>query len=302
MAEPLYRIGTVARLAGISTHALRVWERRYGVPAPVRSEGGARLYSEAEVERLRLLKRGVDRGHPISRLVPLDRAALERVAGAATPPLHTGSESAAEIVDDFLLAVKEFDGARAERLLDRAGVLFSARSLVLDVMAPLLTRIGDAWSTGALCSASEHMASALVRDRASVLLRQLPSQSGAELVVVTTPAGELHELGAMLAAATAKMNGYAVLYLGPNLPASEIGVAVRSSAASLLALSVIALDQPEAGVEVDAVLEAIPARVLVVVGGPSARDLAAGRKRVIPLATLGEFERFLIERKEQRGA
>lgn len=302
MAEPLYRIGTVARLAGISTHALRVWERRYGVPAPVRSEGGARLYSEAEVERLRLLKRAVDRGHPIGRLVPLDRAALERVAGAATPLLDPKSESAGEIVEEFLRAVRDFDGARADQLLDRAAVLFSARSLVLDVMGPLLVRIGDAWSSGGLCSASEHLGSALVRDRASSLLRELPSEPGCELVVVSTPAGELHELGAMLAAVTAKMHGYAVLYLGPNLPASELALAARSSGAKLVALSVIALGEREAASELDALLCELSTRACLVLGGPSAEHLASGRKRVVPVATLGEFERFLVERKKRRRA
>src|SRR6187401_880800 len=106
MAEALYRIGTVARLAGLSTHALRVWERRYGVPSPARSDGGARLYSESELERLRLLKRAVDRGHPIGRLVPLGLEELERLAGGAV--LRKPTESGTALVEEFVAAVRGF--------------------------------------------------------------------------------------------------------------------------------------------------------------------------------------------------
>ncbi len=303
MAEPLYRIGTVARLAGISTHALRVWERRYGVPAPSRSEGGARLYSEAEVARLRLLKRAVDRGHPIGQPVPPDQEALLRLAGerpgpgSARDPRDEGGESASEIVAEFLEAVRGFDAAHAQELLDRASLLFSARTLVLDVLAPLLTGIGDEWAEGGLCSASEHVASALVRDHASQLLRKLPPDPGAELIVVSTPAGELHELGAMLAAATAKLRGFGVLYLGPDLPAAQIALAARSSGAGLVALSVLALEVERAVEEIDQLLAELPKQVELVLGGPLAGAIAQRTARKsTALASLADSEALLAER------
>jgi DNA-binding transcriptional MerR regulator/methylmalonyl-CoA mutase cobalamin-binding subunit len=303
MAEPLYRIGTVARLAGISTHALRVWERRYGVPTPVRSEGGARLYSEAEVSRLRLLKRAVDRGHPIGRLVTLDRGALERLAGVGAEPAEPrrqtseGGESASELLQEVLEAARRFDSSDAEELLDRASLLFSARTLVFDVLAPLLQRVGDDWQEGELCSASEHLVSALVRDHASQLLRKLPPDPGADLVVVSTPAGELHELGAMLAATTAKMHGFGVLYLGPNLPASQIALAARTSGAALIALSVLALDVGRAVAEIDALLTELPNEIELVLGGPPAGIISRRASRpVAALGNLAEFEALLTAR------
>src|SRR6478735_6842284 len=175
MAEARYRIGAAARLAGVSTHALRVWERRYGVPTPGRSEGGARLYSDAEVDRLRLCKRAVDRGHAIGQIATLGRAELERLAGGPSSfsVAGGGSETAAELLDEFVQAVASFDSTQAERLLERARVLLSARELVLEVLAPLLARVGQAWQSGALCTASEHVASTLVREHAGRLLRQL---------------------------------------------------------------------------------------------------------------------------------
>ena len=301
MAEPRFRIGTAARLAGLSTHAVRVWERRYGVPTPVRSQGGARLYSEAEVEQLRLLKRAVDRGHSISQLVQLERAELQRLAGGpdAVLSIDAFDEAPERVVEEFLAAVERFDAEYAEQLLERAAVVLSARTLVRDVLTPLLVRIGKAWADGSLCTASEHVASALVRDRAGLILRQLSREPGGELVVVATPEGELHELGAMLAATTAKLQGFGVLYLGPNLPSAQIALAARSASAELVALSIIALEPAPAAAQVSELAGELPSEIGVVVGGPNASEIATrAGPPVMALETLDGFEAFLRRRRQ----
>ena len=296
MAEALYRIGTVARLAGLSTHALRVWERRYGVPSPARSDGGARLYSESELERLRLLKRAVDRGHPIGRLVPLGLEELERLAGGAV--LRKPTESGTALVEEFVAAVRGFDAVRAEQLLERAELALSARDFVHEMLSPLLSRVGDAWAEGSLCTASEHIASALIRDHASHLLRRLPREPGARLVAVATPAGEPHELGAMLAAVTARLQGYDVLYLGPDLPAAEIARAAQAAHAAIVALSILVLEPRAAEAQIRALRGELAAGVDVVVGGAAAYDISERVAGVTALESLEAFERFLADRRD----
>lgn len=302
MVEPRYRIGAVARLSGLTTHAIRVWERRYGVLKPDRSQGGARLYSDPEVAHLRALKRAVDRGHSIGQIAHLDGNELERLGGGAqvTRLPAFGNEATQALVEEFVEAVRTFDAPRAEQLLERASVVFSARALVLDVLSPLLARIGSEWASGTLCTASEHVASALIRDRASILLRQLSREGGSETVVVTTPAGELHELGAFLAAATAAMQNYRVLYLGPNLPASEIAVAAQSSAASVVALSVVGLAPSKAVVELEALAALVPPSIDLILGGPFAGSIAeqVGPRILVP-GNLGDFELWLMQRRER---
>ncbi|HEY0467252.1 MAG TPA: MerR family transcriptional regulator [Polyangiaceae bacterium] len=300
MAETRYRIGTAARLAGVSTHALRVWERRYGVPTPGRSEGGARLYSEAEVDRLRLFKRAVDRGHAIGQIATLGPAELERLAGGPSAVVSGRAETTSELLGEFVQAVSSFDSAQAERLLERARVLLSARELVLQILAPLLARIGQAWQKGELCTASEHVASTLVREHATRLLRQIPADAGAERLLVSTPAAELHELGALLAAAVAKIHGYDVLYLGPNLPASEIALAARAARADLVALSIVALEPRAAGVEVRALAKALPPGVNLLLGGAQAHAVSlVARCELSALGSLEELERYLVERRSR---
>jgi methanogenic corrinoid protein MtbC1 len=162
----------------------------------------------------------------------------------------------------------------------------------------LLPRIGEAWANGPLCTASEHIASALIRDRAGHLLRRLGRDPGAPVVVVTTPAGEHHELGALLAGIAARMQGYNVLYLGPDLPAAEIARAAQGARAELVALSVLVLDPKDAELEIRALVRELPDGVEVVVGGAGAYGLAELIPGITTPASLQQFERFLAARRE----
>lgn len=298
MTETRYRIGSVARLSGLSTHAIRVWERRYQVLAPERSEGGARLYTEQHLERLKLLKRAVDAGHAIGQIAVLDDHELRRLLGLSSETISTTSPAASDnLLGAIIAAVQRFDSTRAASLLDRAQASYSARALVRDVFTPLLNRIGNAWADGTLCAANEHVATAMIRDRAGALLRQFSSVTSKETLLVTTPAGELHELGALMAAVCAAMNGCGVVYLGPNLPASEIALAARGSGASVVVLSVVALAPDSAAREIRCLAEELPIHVTVVLGGAGANAVATQPGiTVTALESLEHFEQWLTTR------
>jgi DNA-binding transcriptional MerR regulator len=276
MAEAHYRIGTVARLSGLSTHVIRVWERRYAVLAPDRTPGGARLYDDDDVARLRVLKRAVDAGHPIGTLADLPNEEIERLSASASASAALSyAEEAEGFVADVVQALGEFDETRAEQVLASAGRELSPRSLVIDVLGPLLARIGHEWASGTLCTASEHLGSVLIRNRLGALIREHQPVSSAEPVVAATPAGELHELGALLAVAVATLRGHRVLYLGPDLPASEIAKAVRGTHARLLLLSIVALPKQSALREVEALQRELPTGVDILLGGASSADVAS---------------------------
>jgi MerR family transcriptional regulator, light-induced transcriptional regulator len=296
MVEPLYRIGTVAQLSGVSTHLIRIWERRYNALEPSRSGGRARLYSPADLERLRLLKLAVGRGHAIGQIAGLRREELQRLSGAEE---RVENERIRSFIDEFVAAVEAFDSDRAQALLVRGSVLFSARSLVFDVLGPLLERIGSGWEDGQLCVASEHLGSTLVRDSLTDLLRRLPKSPSAQLALVTTPGGELHELGALLSAVTIAVEGYRVLYLGPNSPAAEIARAARGASAAIVALSIVSLEAELAVQAVRELTDALPEHVDVVVGGSMAEVVReeVGSRVLVP-GTLASFEHWLRARQQ----
>jgi MerR family transcriptional regulator, light-induced transcriptional regulator len=299
LSPPAYRIGTVARLTGLSTHAIRVWERRYGAVAPSRSAGGARLYAERDVQRFKLIKQLLDSGYSTRAIASLDLAQLSELAApdetnAAEVVAAQEPRPVRAIIDALLEAIGEMDVELAERVLVRAGNDFSPRDLVTSVLAPALEEIGARWASGELCTASEHAASALLRTRLGALLAAQPVGKSPP-VVCTTPSGEQHELGALLVAVLIAMTGRRAVFLGANLPAEQIVEAARLSRAGSVALSVVVLPPDAARRELKRLVKLLPASVELVVGGRGTTHLGQIPRRVRILRSLAELEAWLDE-------
>ena len=254
MEDDQFEIQYVARRTGLSPHRIRAWERRYGVVAPVRARNNRRLYSESDIDRLTLLRHAVDAGHRIAAAAAMSDEALIRLAGAPNRMRDSRREEKSAAFQQSLTeafaqawsAVNEMDAAGLRQCLDRAAVTYTRPRLVHDLIRPLFVHIGDEWRGGRLKIANEHLASAVVR---SFLLEQLsavPPPIGAPGIVVTTPSGHWHEIGALVAGWVATDAGWHVHYLGPNLPPEEIASAALQLNASAVALSLTYSADPEA--------------------------------------------------------
>jgi len=294
--EPRYRIGTLARLTGVTTHAIRIWERRYHALNPTRTPGGARLYTDADVQRLRLVKQLLERGYTISAIANLSMDELGRLTPLEASPAPTpGPEIDARarvVIDELLAAIAELDLDRAGRTLVQATNGFSPHDLVVHVLAPTLNEIGNRWANGEICTASEHAASAMLRTQLGALLAAQPV-NGKAPVVCTTPAGEQHELGALLAAVLIAMHGRRAVYLGADLPAEQIAQAARLSKAGCVALSLVGLGADAARSELSALLDVLPPGVQVLVKGRRVAELPGLPERVQMLTSLDELENWL---------
>jgi DNA-binding transcriptional MerR regulator/methylmalonyl-CoA mutase cobalamin-binding subunit len=245
---PRHPIGVVARRTGLKPDLIRAWERRYGAVAPGRTETRRRFYSDADIERLLLLRRVVSTGRGISQVAGLSNPELEALIeaepapAAYAPPSPSAPEEIDEVAEAFLnrcvAAAQRLDAREMELELDRASVLFSRTHLIERVLVPLMRRIGDLWHQGALRPIHEHMASSVVRSFLGGMSGACHPELSAPHLVVTTPARQRHELGALLAAATAACEGWQVTYLGPDLPPEEIAAAARQKGARAVALSI----------------------------------------------------------------
>ena len=249
-SAPRHPIGVVARRTGLKPDLIRAWERRYGAVEPGRSETRRRFYSDADIERLLLLRRVVNTGRGISQVAGLSNAELEALIQAEpTParlyahPVHPPSngdpdEVAEGFLNRCLAAAQRLDVREMELELDRASVLFSRTHLIERLLVPLMRRIGDLWHQGTLRPIHEHMASSVVRSFLGGMQGAYHPEISAPHLVVTTPPRQRHELGALLAAATAAGEGWQVTYLGPDLPPEEIAAAALQKGARALALSI----------------------------------------------------------------
>ena len=304
---PRHPVRLVANLTGLSPHVLRAWERRYGVVAPHRSQGGQRLYSDHDVERLRRLRQLTGRGHSISRVAGLSLADLERLEEQVPPapvvlPAGKGqSSAAADVVGEALGAVGRLDAQELQAVLQRGAITLGGPVFLDEVVAPAVEAVGDGWSSGALSVAQEHMSTAVFRRVLGWQLGAYRVDGDMPRLVVATPPGEAHELGALMVAVSAVGEGWGITYLGPDLPVAELLAAAGTSRPepSRSAPSTLPNDE-ELLAAVKATREGLPERTPLMIGGAAANRLrkqceASG---AIVLDSLPELRAMLRELRE----
>ncbi len=270
--EPHYSLGAVVRLTGLSAHTLRAWERRYEAVKPARTAGGTRRYSAADVARLRLLRDAVEAGHRISELAPHDDDALVRLLGEG----EREPSRPTPFVEQVCAAVDRLDPNEAERLLALQLSALGPVTFAREVASPVLREIGDRWASGRSSVASEHLLSSLTRNVLGIALRGHQPAASAPRVLFTTPSGERHELGTLIAAVAAVGAGANVTYLGPDLPAAEAAAAAASLGAAAIALGVVTLEPAAARRYLAELAERLPPGTEIWTGGPSPEPLAEG--------------------------
>lgn len=276
LMEHGHPIRVVAKRTGMSPHLIRMWERRYSAITPHRTETGRRLYTDDDIERLILLRRATLAGESIGQIARLNLDQLRSLV-----PINDKRASSGEIYRDgtsidhhmnfCLQAMKDLDAAGLETRLLRASTSLGQRTFIDKLLYPLLELTGEMWADGRLKVAHEHLASAVVRSLlGSIYLSNTAGQSD-PLLISTTPQGQLHEFGALMAAVTAAASGWRTLYIGPNLPAEEIAETANSRAAGGIALSIVyPPDDPNIPNELRKIEQMTNGYVPLLVGGRSA--------------------------------
>jgi DNA-binding transcriptional MerR regulator/methylmalonyl-CoA mutase cobalamin-binding subunit len=280
MKTLLYPIRAVSRLTGISIDTLRAWERRYQVVTPQRDERG-RLYTEADVERLRLLNAAVERGHAIGRLAGMrDEELQELMAGSVAVASDALAMKSARLEEPgaaprrVMAAIERLDYAEAERELAMLAAVLTPRELVYRVAQPLMKEVGEAWHNGRLSVAQEHMTSALLRNLVGALIPQHRRAAPVGKLLFATPGGEHHEFGILLSAMLAVGGGLGIVYLGASLPAEEIVRAAQKTAPQAVVLGFIGANGARAALaDLQQVASKLPAHIELWVGGTQGEAL-----------------------------
>jgi len=233
-------IAAVERDTGLSKDTLRVWERRYGFPAPVRDASGQRVYTSADVEKLRLAKRLLDYGYRPGKILSYRPEQLMQLVHAATPALlrrqegvHNGSE-----IETFLELIRTHRVEELRRQLSQSLLRLGLAQFVSGVVAALNARVGDAWARGKLEVFEEHLYSESIQ----LILRNAISgipRPGVDppLVLLTTFPRESHGLGLLMAEAFFALEGCRCLSLGVQTPVPDIVRAAQIQKVDIVALS-----------------------------------------------------------------
>lgn len=275
--SPVYPVRIVLRRTGLTAELLRAWERRYEVVAPGRTQGGQRLYSESDVDRLLLLKRATLYGHSIGRVAQLSN---DEIAGLLETVPHQPEPTGTEPQSDYsasirrrcLEAVGWMDGGALDGLLRQAAVRLGPVQFAEQVVVPFVREIGEMWHDGKIRIVQEHLATATIRQVMSNLLAFTVAPASAPIFVAATTSGQHHEIGALLAAAIAAGEGWRAVYLGADLPGEEIAAAAERLRARAVGVSIV-FPADSVAIEPDlrALSQALGTRIPVFVGGEGAR-------------------------------
>ncbi|WP_426756980.1 MerR family transcriptional regulator [Myxococcus sp. Y35] len=252
------RIRTIARMTGIREATLRAWERRYGFPQPLRSEGNNyRVYSREEVEAIRRVARLIqEEGLSVSEAIAQVRA---------SPPREL--PEAERLAERFWSTAVTLDGDAVTRVLDDAQSVMDVEAYCDRFLLPLLREMGVR-----LDVAREHLASALIRQRLRQVHDSQPAAASGPRALLACPAGDHHEGGLLLLGIHLKRKGWRVTLLGADTPAQALQGACAQVRPDVVALSFVRSRPPEEFVAVlEEALRAC-APFPVVVGGLGARE------------------------------
>lgn len=227
--RPRHPIQVAARRAGLNPALLRAWERRYRAVQPWRSETQQRLYTDADVERLRKLRLVTEVGRRIGDVAELDDARLDALLDEDTQAQRAVGSSALlgrptlpELLERCVQRVQERDERGLRRELERAVLLYDPLVFLDDVLSGLMERVGQRWADQVIDPSHEHVASLTIRSLLEELLTKLEVDAPRGRFAVVVPAGERHELGGFGLAVGLAACGCDALRLGGDLPASSI--------------------------------------------------------------------------------
>jgi DNA-binding transcriptional MerR regulator len=230
ISEEVLRIGELSKRSGVSPELLRAWERRYGLLHPTRSAGGLRLYSTADLERVRLMR--------------LHLASGVAAAEAASLALRENTASPSSARDELAEALDSYDEPRAQALFDRQLAVMTVDALLSDVVMPYLRDLGDRWQRGEVTVAQEHFAAAVLRGRLLGLARGWGLGVGPLAVLACLP-GEQHDLGLIAFGLALRARGWRIVHLGPDAPLETVEDACRRLEPGLVVLHAVTRERVE---------------------------------------------------------
>ena len=257
----MYSVQHAARLTGISPDTLRMWERRYRVVEPQRSDAGYRLYDDEALRRLSAMRSLVAAGWS-------PRLAAERVrSDGPTEVDRPGGRTGTGALPSLVPLAAELDPQRLERVLTETFAASEFEDLVDDWLLPALAELGTGWRGGSVSISGEHFVSAALQRHVAGVLAAATPRAGAPRVVAGLARASRHELGILAFATVLRRAGVDVLYVGPDLPTESWAETVVTTRADAVVLAVPTAEDVPGVRDVLAAVTAATPDIGVYVGG-----------------------------------
>ena len=227
-----YPIRAISELTGVPTTTLRAWERRYGLLKPGRTAKGHRLYSSEDIDLVKDIVKLLKSNHTISEAIRIIK----------NPELNAVASSEVEghwavYQQRLLKSIENYNEQNLDTTYNEALSIYPIDMVTQEVIIPVLQLLGERWQEREAGIAEEHFFSAFLRNKLGARLHHESHRSRGNKILVSCFPGEYHELGILLFSIAALGHGYQILYLGTNLPLSQLSKVVERTDVSAVLLS-----------------------------------------------------------------
>lgn len=214
-----YSIRDLEQLSGIKAHTLRIWEQRYAIIAPQRTDTNIRTYDDQDLKLVLNISLLKDHGYKISEISRLSPDELAREVLKVSEKQLTYPDQ----IHALTIAMIDFDEERFEKLIDVNIRQFGFEKTMIYIVYPFLNRIGTLWVTGSVGPAQEHFITNLIRQKLIVAIDEQSRQPATgKKYLLFLPEGEFHEISLLFADYIIRARSNKVIYLGQSLPFNEL--------------------------------------------------------------------------------
>ncbi len=219
-----YHIVDLEKLSGIKAHTIRIWEKRYQLIEPHRTETNIRQYDDMQLKKLLNVASLLNNGYKISEVAKLSLTELRQEVLKISDYTKDNNE---HIINDLTLAMMQYDEVGFDKCISTAVLKFGLLDTMLHIIYPFLNKVGLMWSIDNTMPAQEHFTSHLIKQKLLSAIDSLPHATSKELYLLFLPENEFHEIGLLLSHYILRTKGIRTIYLGQNVPIANIEASIK---------------------------------------------------------------------------
>lgn len=219
--KTIFSIKDLENLSGIKAHTIRIWEKRYNILQPMRTETNIRMYDSANLQKLLNITLLHQHGYKISKISKYPSEKIPQLVRE----IISGKNSKNHAINAFKVAMLNFDQTHFMRTYNALLAEKPFRDVFYEVFIPLMEELGMLWQTDTITPAQEHFISHLIKQKILVNIEKIQIS---ELIyrdpvfILYLPVNEIHELGLMYINYELLSQGYQTIYLGQSVPAENL--------------------------------------------------------------------------------
>ena len=217
-----YQIHQLEQMTGIKAHTIRIWEKRYGIIQPDRTDTNRRSYSEGQVRKLLNVNTLLAGGKKISKIASLSEDELNSLVEEQSDS-HVADSICGGYINDLVKSMLDFNEPAFEKIFAAATTRFGMYDTMVNVVYPFLNKVGVLWNISRTSPIQEHFASCIIKRKLmSATDGLMPPSKKNKKFLLFLPPDEWHEVGLLFANYIIRSKGYETIYLGQNVPIENV--------------------------------------------------------------------------------